>query len=52
MFKFYEGTKKYHNFTRKMTYKDSSANRYILNMTVSDPFKIKDLEVLRITLKG
>ena len=35
-----------------MTYKDSSANRYILKMTVSDPFKIQGIEFIRITLKG
>ncbi len=38
----YEGTKNYHNFTRKMSYKDASANRYIMEMKVSETFKIKE----------
>ena len=36
--KFYEGTKKYHNFTSNKHPTDANSSRYILSFTCGEPF--------------
>jgi len=48
----YEGTRKYHNFTKGGSFDDASCARYIIDITLSEPFEQEGMEFVRITLKG
>lgn len=50
LLKKYEGTKKYHNFTISSNIKGTQ--RFIKNMTISDPYVVDDIEYIKVTLHG
>lgn len=52
MFNIYVGTHRFHNYTVKTTFKDSSAKRHIKSITVSDPFERNGTEWVSIKLHG
>jgi tRNA pseudouridine38-40 synthase len=55
VFKYYEGTHNYHNFTAKggpKTHDNASAARYILSTNCGEPFMIGDEEWVEITFIG
>jgi len=55
VFKFYEGTRNYHNFTSKggpKSFNNASAMRYILSIKCGDPFMIDGEEWVEITILG
>ncbi|KAI8063931.1 pseudouridine synthase [Gongronella butleri] len=48
----YEGTHNFHNYTIGRHFNEKSANRYMINIKVSDPFLIDGVEWLSIKLHG
>jgi tRNA pseudouridine38-40 synthase len=48
----YEGTHNFHNFTVGKPFKDTSANRYMIKTTVSEPFVIEGTEWVSIKIHG
>jgi tRNA pseudouridine38-40 synthase len=48
----YEGSHNFHNFTLGKTFKDPSANRYMKETTVSEPFVIEGTEWVSIHIHG
>lgn len=48
----YKGTRNYHNFTSRRTPQDPSCKRFIMEFQTGKPFIIKDMEFVKITVKG
>lgn len=48
----FEGTKKHHNFTVGKTFKDHSAQRYIMSFSASDPFVKDNMEWISCKVHG
>ena len=48
----FKGTKNFHNFTSRRQPQDPSCKRYITEFVCSQPFIIKDMEFVKITVKG
>ncbi|XP_046648723.1 tRNA pseudouridine synthase A-like isoform X2 [Daphnia pulicaria] len=48
----FKGTRNYHNFTSGRPAQDPSCKRYITQFSCGDPFMIKEVEFVKITIKG
>jgi tRNA pseudouridine38-40 synthase len=48
----YKGTRNYHNFTSRRPPQDPSCKRYITEVKAGPPFLVKDMEFVKITIKG
>lgn len=49
---FFKGTRNYHNFTSGRPAQDPSCKRYVTHFSCSLPFIVKDVEFVKITIKG
>ncbi|XP_057368768.1 pseudouridylate synthase 1 homolog isoform X2 [Daphnia carinata] len=49
---FFKGTRNYHNFTSGRPAQDPSCKRYVTQFSCSLPFIVKDMEFVKITIKG
>lgn len=52
LFKLYQGTKNYHNFTSGRSPQDKSCQRYLMSLTVEDPRLIGGTEWVTIKIHG
>ena len=53
LFKRYEGTHSFHNFTDgKLTHEDKSARRYMMSLTVGEPLELSGVEYVSLRLHG
>ena len=48
----FKGTKKYHNYTRKMAFSDSSARRHIYEVSVDELIEYENFEAIRFKIVG
>jgi tRNA pseudouridine38-40 synthase len=48
----FKGTHNFHNFTSRRPPQDPSCKRYITDFSSSKPFLVKDMEFVKITVKG
>lgn len=48
----FKGTHNYHNFTSGRPAQDPSCKRYVTQFSCSPPFIVKDVEFVKITIKG
>lgn len=46
------GTKSYHNFTSGKQPQDPSCKRYVTHFSSSQPYLVRDVEFIKITIKG
>ena len=49
---FFKGTRNYHNFTSGRPPQDPSCKRYVTHFSCSKPYIFKDMEFVKITIKG
>ena len=50
--KFYKGTKKYHNYTRKMAFKDESTNRHIYELSCLELIEFENFQAIKFKIVG
>jgi tRNA pseudouridine38-40 synthase len=50
--KFFKGTKKYHNYTKKLPFSDPSANRHIYELTCDEIIQFENFEAIKLKFIG
>jgi tRNA pseudouridine38-40 synthase len=50
--KFYKGTKKYHNYTKKMSFSDESTNRHIYELTCNELIENESFQAIKFKIIG
>ena len=50
--KFFKGTKKYHNYTKKLNFSEPSANRHIYEVTCDEIIKFDNFEAIKFKIIG
>ena len=52
MIQFFNGTRRYHNFTKKLTYRQDSSSRHILSFRCQEIFTSDGVEFARFIIVG
>jgi tRNA pseudouridine38-40 synthase len=50
--KFFKGSKKYHNYTKKLTFNDASAVRHIYEFSCNEIINFENFQVIKFTIIG
>jgi len=50
--KYYKGTKKYHNYTKKMSFNDDSTRRHIYEFSCNDLIEFENFQAIRFKIIG
>ena len=49
---YFKGSRKYHNYTKKMLFSDASTNRHIYEVTVAEVFNFNGFEAVKFKIVG
>ena len=52
MCKFYKGTKKYHNYTKKASFQDDSTNRHIYELSCVELIDFENFQAIKFKIVG